>query len=141
MKKINLPNLDMNEQSLNGAEIIKSVFISYGLSIFLLALFAVILTYTSVPESYISNVVFIISIVSILYAGKIATKKVKSRGWLIGSITGIVYMLILYLLSLIFTKRPVFDMHVLFIFAMGFLAGAIGGIFGINLRKQEKRYK
>lgn len=142
MKKINIPTItSIEEQGLNTTTIIKSVLISYGLSIVLLAIFAIILTYTSFPESSIPTVVLVVSILSILYAGKLSAKKAKSRGWLAGSITGLLYMVILYLISLTFTQRAVFDSYVILIFILGLITGAVGGIIGINLKKPEKRFK
>lgn len=140
--KFNLPSFNsVIEQGINFKTIIKSVLISYVLSIILLAIFSIILTYTSFPESSISLVVMVVSIISILYAAKIAAAKAKSRGWIIGSAAGLMYMFILYLISLIFTHRPVFDSHVFSIFGIGLLAGAIGGVIGINLKKNEKKRK
>lgn len=142
MGKIGLQTIKtIQDEGLSLSTILKSVFISYGVSIVLLAIFAIILTYTSFPESSISTTVLMVSILSILYASKIAAKKAKNRGWLVGSITGLVYMIILYLISFIFTERVVFDLHVLCIFLTGLVAGAIGGVVGINLKKPEKRYR
>lgn len=129
----------MSEQGINFRTIFKSVLMSYVLSIILLAIFAIVLTYTSFPESSISTVVMGVSIISILYAAKLAAEKAKSRGWLIGSAAGLLYMFILYLISLVFTHRPVFDAHALMVFGIGILAGAIGGIIGINLKTSEKK--
>lgn len=123
------------------SNIIKNVLKSYILSIILLIIFAAILTYSDFPESSIPTVVLIVSIVSILYASKLSANKVKNRGWLIGSITGFFYATILYLISLIFNQRAIFDMHVLFIFVISMLFGAIGGVIGINFKKTEKRYR
>ena len=138
--KLNLPSFNgMSEQGINFKMIIKSVFMSYVLSIVLLAIFAAVLTYTSFPETSISAVVMAVSIISILYAAKMAAVKGKNRGWLIGATAGLLYMFILYLISLVFTHRPVLDSHILMVFGIGVLAGAIGGVIGINLRKNEKK--
>lgn len=139
---MSIPSLAaIEEQGLSLKGILKSVFISYGLSIILLAIFAIILTYTNFPEGSIPTVVLIISIISILYAAKMSAKKAKSKGWLVGSIAGLTYMFILYLISLIFTQRPVFDAHVLFVLLIGVITGAVGGIIGINFKKPEKRFR
>lgn len=138
--KLDMPLLISGSE--NGISIkttLKSVFLSYVLSIVLLAIFAIILTYTSFPESSISMVVMIVSIISILYAAKMSAGKVKSRGWLAGATTGLFYMVILYLISLIFIQRPVFDIQVLKVFGIGILVGAVGGVIGINLKKNEKK--
>ena len=131
----------IKEQDFRFANIFKNVFMAYGLSLTLLIVFAMVLTYTSFPESSISTVVLIVSIISILFGAKLSATKAKSRGWLIGSVTGFLYMLILYFVSLFFNQRPILDMHVLFILLMGFIVGAVGGIIGINFKKTEKRYR
>lgn len=142
MKKINIPIINAIDENDNNAGIVfKSIIKAYVLSLVLLATFAAILTYTSFSESSIPIAVMVVSIISILYASKCSAKKAKSRGWLIGSITGFTYMFILYLISLVFIERPVFDMHVLLIWVVGLISGAIGGIIGINLKKPEKRLR
>lgn len=131
----------IKDQDFRFINMLKNVLMAYILSIILLIVFAIILTYTSFPEGSIPTVVLVVSIIGILFGAKLSASKAKSRGWLVGSVTGLLYMLILFLISLLFNQRPAWDMHVLFIFAVGFIAGAVGGVIGINFKKPEKRYR
>ncbi len=131
----------IKEQDVKVMNIFKNILIAYVLSLVLLLIFAVILTYTNIPESSITTVVLAVSIIGILYGSKLSASKAKSRGWLIGSVTGLLYMFILYLISLLANNRVIFDMHVLSVFIIGIVAGAVGGIIGINFKKNEKRHR
>lgn len=131
----------VKEQDLRLVNVFKNILIAYALSLFLLLIFAIMLTYTTIPESSITMVVLVVSIIGILYGAKLSASKAKSRGWLIGSVTGLLYMFILYLVSILANNRPILDMHVLFVFVIGLIAGAVGGVIGINFKKSEKRYR
>lgn len=141
MKKIMLSVSSIEDSGLNIKTIIKSIIISYGLSLILFVIFAAILTYTRFPENAIPTIVLVVTIISIIYAAQLSAKKAKSRGWLVGSITGLMYIFILYIISLIFTQRAVFDTHLLVIFLIAFISGAVGGVIGINIKKPEKKYR
>ncbi|MCX7920676.1 MAG: TIGR04086 family membrane protein [Clostridia bacterium] len=115
--------------------VVKGIVVSYLITIPTFIIFAFILTYTDFPEKYISTVVIITTIISILTAGSTATRNVRNRGWLNGAIVGAVYMLVLYLSSSIVFSNFTIDRHVTVMTLIGLLTGAIGGIIGINFKR------
>lgn len=119
----------------NLALIFKGIVISYLITIPTFIIFAIILTYTSFPEKYISSTVMVTTIISILIAGSTATKNVKNKGWMNGGFVGLVYTIVLYLISSIILKNFLIDKHVITVLIIGIITGAIGGIIGINLKK------
>ncbi len=120
----------------------KAVIVSY---IFLIAAFAVlalVYTYTSMPQAYLEPAVDAISAVSLVGAGFLASRSIRSFGWLHGALAGIISTLIRLLLSL-----AVFDGYVptespVMLMAIGVICSALGGIMGVNLfRGGNKRRK
>lgn len=124
----------INEHS-NIVTIIKGILVSYLFTLPMFAVFAYFLTFVDFPQKYLSTAVIITTLLSIVIAGWISTRNVRSKGWLNGGIVGIIYMLILYLLSSIVYREFTLNSHVLILLAIGVLTGSIGGILGINLRR------
>lgn len=112
--------------------LLKGLLASYIITIPAFMLFALILTNLDFPQKLMTPVVVIITVISVLTAGSVSTRGVRSRGWLNGSIVGLVYMLVLYLFSSILCKNFTIDRYVITMTIIGVLAGAIGGIMSIN---------
>ena len=124
--------------TLNPLLLLKGLLASYIVTIPAFLLFALILSNVDFPQRLVTPVVVIITVISVLTAGAVSTRGVRSRGWLNGSIVGLVYMLILYLFSSIVYKNFAVDRNVLTMTIIGVLSGAIGGIVSINTKKSPK---
>ncbi|HHV98532.1 MAG TPA: TIGR04086 family membrane protein [Clostridiaceae bacterium] len=116
----------------------KAILISYIITIPAFIIFALILANTEFPHKYISPVVVITTIMSILIAGSMVSKNAKSRGWLYGALVGFIYMFVLYILSSIIFRDFSIDRYVLTMTAIGVLTGTIGGIMGINVKRGSR---
>ncbi|HOQ07981.1 MAG TPA: TIGR04086 family membrane protein [Clostridiales bacterium] len=125
-------------EGLNPLLLLKGLIASYIITIPAFLLFALILSNVDFPQRLVTPVVVIITVISVLTAGAVSTRGVRSRGWLNGSIVGLVYMLILYLFSSIVYKNFAVDRNVLTMTIIGVLSGAIGGIVSINTKKSPK---
>ena len=117
----------------------KGILVSYIITIPCFFVFAFITTYTSFPEKLITPAVVITTIISILVASSISTRNLRSRGWLNGSLVGLVYMVILYLLSSIIFSNFVIDRYVITMAVIGILTGTIGGVLGINVKRPSRK--
>ena len=106
--------------------------ISIGITIIGLIIFSLLLTYTNVSESTIPTVTIIIVGVSILIGSTITTINVKKNGIINGAIVGLIYILIIYLLSSIIEKEFSLNIYSIIMIASSIIAGAIGGIIGVN---------
>lgn len=122
----------------NALNIAKSILISYLITIPVFAIFAYISILTDFPQKYISTFVIITTLLSVVIAGWSSTKYIKSKGWLNGGIVGFFYMLVLFLLSSSSYGDFSINIHVITMFIIGTLTGSIGGILGINLRKEPR---
>ena len=123
----------MEEKKNNIFIIIKGVLIAYLVTMILICIYSIILAYTSVPESSIPTCVIVISIISIMISSSLALRKIREKGLINGAIIGMLYLLIIYVLSSIFSVG--FDVNNFSIIMLVFsiLSGIIGGIVGVNL--------
>lgn len=115
----------------------KGIGVSYLVTVPLFAVFSFILSRMEFPERYIDPAVLITTMVSILAAGIISSVNLRSRGWMNGAVVGLIYMLILYALSsIVYGSFPI-NRHVVIMFVIGAITGAIGGIIGINMKRPK----
>lgn len=122
----------------NIVSMIKGIGIAYFITIPLFMVFAFFLTYMDFPEKLLSTTVIITTLISLIVAGWSSTCKVRSRGWLNGGIIGLVYMAILFIASSVAYRDCTINSHVIIMFVIGMITGSIGGILGINLRKEHR---
>ncbi len=123
---------------LNLILILKGLLASYIVTIPAFMVFALILANVDFPQRLVTPVVVNPTVVSVLTAGAVSTRGVRSKGWLNGSIVGLTYMIILYLFSSVVYGNFAVDRNVLTMTVIGVLAGAIGGIMSINSPKVQK---
>lgn len=121
---------------LNILNVIKALGIAFVFTGVVFAVFALLITYTSMPDSIIGMIVFVTMIFAIMVSGFVVARNATSRGWLNGAVGGLLYVLILYIIGALFQFGLVFDRHVAMLLLIGFLAGAFGGIVGINMKKK-----
>jgi len=142
MSRISRQNIrEVIKDHMTLASIIKGIVISFFITIPFFAAFALALTYTDFPEKYISSSVIITTIISIIVAGSTATSRINKKGWVNGAVVGVVYMLILYLLSSISFNDFTITRYCVTMLIIGILSGSIGGIIGVNLKHNSGRKK
>lgn len=115
--------------------IFKGVAISYIFTFISFLIFAILLSTTNISDTYIPGVICIISIMSILIGSANCTKKANSQGLVWGSIVGLIYSTILYLISSLLFVGFSMNLYSFYLIALSILFGAIGGIVGINLKR------
>lgn len=126
-----------NEKEWRLFEILKGNVIAYMITAIIFIAAALLLTYTGLPETSISLIAILTTIISAFIAGYDAAKGAKARGWFWGMSSGMVYAILLILigslvgksLALTLTSRTI----TLLIIAIG--SGALGGMIGINVKK------
>ena len=120
----------------NIIRIIKGSLLSIIVSVIFLIIFAMLLTYTSLSENTITPVVLAIVGLSILLGSYLSTKKINKKGILNGGIVGIIYMLILYIISSVIFMDFSINASSIIMIICGIIAGIIGGIVGVNTNKK-----
>ena len=117
-------------------ENIKNIFKGVGISIIVtliaLLIFSVILTHTNVGENTIAPVVIVVTALSILCGSSISTKNIKKNGMINGGLIGLVYLLILYMISSILNWRFSLNIQSLIMILVGTVFGILWGIIGVN---------
>lgn len=113
----------------------KNLSISIIITLTLLFVLSMVLSLSSVSESIMGVSIIFISSFSILVGAFLASRKIKEKGIIFGSILGLTYMLILYLISSLINTNFAFSLNVLYMFLGGVVGGAIGGILGVNLNQ------
>ena len=117
-----------------GITIIKGVSISFILTLILVFIFSIVLTYTNIAESTIFPVVLFITAISILIGSSVSTIKIKKNGIINGGAIGLIYILVLYLISSILSTGFSLNGNSLIIMLAGLIGGMLGGIVGVNIK-------
>lgn len=112
--------------------ILKGVCISIGLTLVLLLIFAIILTYTNVKEDTITPVIIVVTALSIIIGSSIANMKISKNGILNGAIIGIIYLLIIYLISSFMNNKFELTGISFVMIVASIICGILGGIIGVN---------
>lgn len=117
----------------------KAMLWALGLTAVVLFLASLLLTYTPVSEMLIPTIAILAAVLAAAAAGLMASRSVKSRGWLTGSVAGVLYSVILYLFSSLAGNGFHFSAYIVIMAVVSLFSGAIGGILGINLPNKRKR--
>lgn len=123
----------MEEKNNNFLKIFKFVGVAYLMTLIFLVVFAALLAYTNVPESFIDTGVLIIILLSILISSFLSVKKTKENGLKNGAIIGAVYILVLYILSSVFVTGFSLTAYSIITIILSGIIGMIGGIIGVNI--------
>lgn len=115
--------------------ILKGTVISVVSTLLLLFIFSIILTYTMVSESMIPAVIIVVTAISLLIGSTIANKKIKKKGIINGGIIGGIYMITLYIISSAVSGNFSLGLNSIIMITVGILFGVIGGIIGVNSKK------
>lgn len=115
--------------------ILKGLIVSYIITIPAFFIFVLILSRIDSCADLISPVVLITTIISVLAAGTVSAKALKSKGWINGALVGLCYMVVLYFLGSIIYMNFSITRYVMTMFLIGILSGAVGGILGVNSNK------
>lgn len=111
----------------------KGLLLSLIITIVLLMVFSLLLTFTSLREAKLPLLNNIAMIISIVVGSIYVAIKIKENGWLNGGILGLVYFIIILLFNLLFLKS--FDSKLIMTtkLLLSTIIGFIGGIIGINI--------
>ncbi|MGE8206112.1 TIGR04086 family membrane protein [Heyndrickxia sp. NPDC080065] len=112
-----------------------TIFVFISISSFI---FSLILRYTDTQESSIRTLITIISFIALFTGGFICGGKGQQKGWVSGSITGIVYTFIIFLFQYlgygnIFSSEQMIY-HICYI-----LTAMMGGVLGVNIMSDQPR--
>ena len=126
-------NLEKNELSENLIRVAKGSVTAIVITLILLFIFAILLTYTKLQENIISPVVIVVTAISILIGSSISTLKIKKNGLLNGAFVGIIYIATIYIISSLTGSGFSCNINTIIMIVSSIIAGMLGGIIGVNL--------
>ncbi|CAM3509313.1 TIGR04086 family membrane protein [Marinicrinis lubricantis] len=97
-------------------------------------LLSIILAVTDMDESKLNVYTFSIHAASMLIGGFSAGRRVESKGWYYGGISGLLYSLIIVLIAFLAYDAGINSSSLLLI-AITAGMGMLGGMFGVNIKK------
>ena len=102
---------------------------------------AILLSYTSLPEDAIPVISTATKLIGACVSGFVPTRRSGNRGIITGAVSGLLYILIIVITAALTTQEQFFGMNVLITALLCVLSGALGGIFGVNLRPKQTQKK
>ena len=126
---------DNNKDEKNFSNILKGSIISIIITLVFLVIFSLVIANTNVKESTIIPGIIIISAMSLLIGSIISTLKVSKKGLLNGALVGLIYIIILYIISSFVNQNFEINVKCLIMIVTSIIMGMIGGIIGINIKK------
>ncbi len=115
---------------------IKFIFISYVVSLMLIAVLSALVVYTDIPEKYAPAGVGIITYFACFLSGLMTAKASISKGWLVGGVSGVCNIIILAVIAMAIVGVGPFGTKLIFKLLIGAVCGAIGGMLGINTKRE-----
>lgn len=137
----NVKTVSESSASSTVSAFLKGILIASILTFVIFALFSVILSYTPLPEDAIPYIVFITQGAGSILAGFIPAKRAGVKGLITGGISALLYMLILWLISSLLSDGFYVNSHVLTMFLVSLIFGALGGITGVNFKDSNTSKK
>lgn len=124
-----------NNWNENIMRILKGSIISIVITLVFLLILSMVLTYTTIGEDAIIPGVIGTTAFSILIGSALTTNRIRKNGIVNGAVIGLVYMIAIYLLSSLTGVGFSINTYSLIMIAGSIIAGMIGGIIGVNLKK------
>jgi len=136
LKKIN--NEERSNKNSNFINVARGSIIAITITLVCLVIFSVILANTEVAESTINPVIILVTAVSIFVGSIMSVSRILKRGIINGGIVGMIYFLAIYILSGIVNSNFSINISGIILIICGILAGMLGGIVGVNIKKWKK---
>ena len=114
--------------------VLKGLGYAYIITLAILLIYNMLLTFTSVSGSTIAMATSFITTISAAFGGFYASKHIKEKGLVYGLIVGVLYIVCLMLIVYLAQDKFEFGADVLYKGLLTSLAGGIGGVIGVNFK-------
>ena len=111
---------------------VKGLAVAFAITCIIFIGFGILLTYTSVSESSLPLVSLICTAISSAAAGYDWAACMKQKGLLWGGLAGVVYMVLLFLITGLAGNEWKIELSGVMMLAVALAGGGIGGILGVN---------
>lgn len=135
-KKIQKKRESMEKQSgQSWICMVKGMAIAYAITCIFFIAYGLILTYTNISEESLPMVALVCTAISSAVAGYDWAKCRKKKGLLMGLMAGLIYTVILFLVTGLASDTFTMGMSKLMSLIVALAGGGIGGIMGVNGKK------
>lgn len=134
-KEQNPPRRKKEQKPAGGATwlcLAKGMAVAFGITCIIFIGFGILLTYTALSEERLPLVALLCTALSAAVAGYDWAACKRAKGWLWGLLAGLVYMLLLFLITGLAGDSFRLEASGLMMLAVALAAGGIGGILGVN---------
>lgn len=132
-KSYTVKTKDENEKSGTYGVMLKSLIICFSISFVMILIYALILSISSFSDASMSKVTQTILIISVAIASAYGGKKTRHRGWMFGSVLGLIFSILLIPFGMAIGQDFAIDIFLITKMLVTAAVGAIGGIIGVNL--------
>ena len=112
--------------------LLRGMAVAFAITCIIFIGFGILLTYTDLSEERLPLVSLICTAVSAAAAGYDWAACMKKKGILWGMAAGVVYTVLLYLITALASDSFAVELSALMTLAVAMAAGAVGGILGVN---------
>ncbi|WMJ81267.1 TIGR04086 family membrane protein [Clostridium sp. MB40-C1] len=112
-----------------GEGVVRSFFLTLGL----LLIYAVITSFIDTNAKFDSVYKVVITALGVMYGTMYAVKKINKRGWLVGLVVALIYMIIIYLVSVLNGRGFALTNFSILRIVLALGVGTLSGMLGVNL--------
>lgn len=137
----NVKTVDGGGLSHTATGFLKGVLVAALFTLIFFVIAALFLSYTPLSENTIPYIAFFTQIVGSLISGFIPAKRAGTKGLLTGGLSALIYMLLIWLVSSLVADGFYMGKHILTMFLLSLISGAVGGIMGVNFKSSNSNKK
>lgn len=129
---VKMKEMNSEDTKSNLIRVLKGSAFAITITLILLLIYSALLTYTKLNENTMPGFIIGITAISILAGSIMSSINIKKNGIANGALVGLIYIVVIYLLSSIISKNFSLNLSSIIMIIVSVLAGAIGGIIGVN---------
>ena len=111
----------------------EGVLRGFMLTLVALLIYSVVLKFATLSDGISSMFILVLTLISILYGSIFSAKKISKKGWLVGASVGLLYIVIIYLVSLLAGREAALSLKDLIRVTLAVVVGGLSGMLGINI--------
>ncbi|GAX91466.1 TIGR04086 family membrane protein [Effusibacillus lacus] len=119
---------------LGGTPVLYGLIYAFAVAFSALLLVSIVLTWTSIPETKLPVMTYVINLAAVLTGSFAAARRTGEKGWYYGGLTGLFYSVAITILGLLIVSAS-FTLHNLVQITLLSAIGALGGVVGVNIRR------
>jgi putative membrane protein (TIGR04086 family) len=116
-----------------GTKVMKGTLRGVILTLIMLGVLSIIMSFKELSSQFISVYILVVTCLSIIFGSIYTARKNNEKGWIMGFLVSVCYMLILYLASIIFFRDLSFGIGDILRIIIAVVVGTLAGMLGINL--------